>query len=427
VSARSQGVVVNHRLVAFLAGAIAASPLAAAPAPSSYKPVLLEQLSPLVTGNGNNLSIQYRSGWPLIYRAAVKDKDMVGIGRMYGPQGYDGRWAFPEVGQGGGIVFDNPDGAWSYSAMEFFPRYDEQLLDFYPDPGDISNTQDDALGAPFNHNVFEQLFYRPEFGGPAPLIDLNGTESPSVAQDGVQFGADDDFPGLVLLSDVGPGIVMTNLSDGWTPVQPRQARNLAGFTNSVGYELTDKLGRTSITAMMVVPRFLFSRIRIVDPCVGIVAVDLEGQPTACSGPPVQRIDGGPPGPEVAIDESVVEIRAFVVAPVWNVPFGRLDYLNFVSDMNGDGKVTAADAQAMGRRVLSNEVVYTFRQIGSDVTNARYPEYSLFSYCNGRTRPDSGSRAGGTNFVYDIDGNGYANLVDSGVCPLGGSGVTRPPR
>jgi hypothetical protein len=213
------------------------------------------------------------------------------------------------------------------------------------------------------------------------------------------------------------------------PVVPRQARNLAGFSNAVGYELSDSEGRTSITAMMVVPRFLFSPIRLLDSCVGNVTLDEFGDPVSCDGQGIQRLEGGPQTPlepTGSIDESQVELRAFVVEPIWNSVTNRLDYLDVVTDMDGNGLLTAADAQAAGWRVLSNEIVYNFRQIGSDVSTGQVNSNAALSFCNGRARPRD-LREAGADFQYDLDGNGFALALEAVVCPGGGSGITRPPR
>ncbi len=178
----------------------------------------------------------------------------------------------------------------------------------------------------------------------------------------------------------------------------------------------------------MVPRFLFSHIRLRDHCVGAVTMDM-GVPVSCAGAPVQRVDGGPISPWSSSDrndESIVEIRAFVVAPVWNSVSNRLESLDTVVDMNGDGQITAADAGLMGRQVLSNEVVFSFRQIGSDVTAGQITPFSSIAACNGGARPDT-SRLAGSDMEFDIDGNGYAILDDAVVCPGGGSGTSQPPR
>lgn len=394
--------------------------------------VLLEQLSP-ATGAG--MSIQFRAGWPLIFRASVIDAKMLGLGRMHGEQYFERQgYQFPEFGQGAAVVFEDPDAIWSYSipTAPFWPR-DERILPFYPDPGDITRYVDDVEGAPLSHDPALRFALRPQFGGPLPQYAYTATGGLSTVPqvptaDGVQFGADDDFPALVILSNVGVGIVMTSLAQGWNPVLPRQARNLAGFTTSVGYELSDASSRTSVTSVMMVPRFLFSHLQLADPCVGTVTLDGDGNPISCAGTAIQRIDGGPIQPAEINDESLVELRAFVVEPVWSAALGRIETLDIVTDMNADGQVGAADAAAMGWRVLSNEVVFNFRQIGGRLVG-RPRTYAPLDFCQPAARPDDPPPRlpAGISFDADLDGNGYAAFDEVFVCPPGGSGVTRPPR
>lgn len=392
--------------------------------------VLLEQLSP---ASGNGVSTQFRGGWPLIFRASVKGEEMLGIGRMDGNQWFERlNYQFPEIGQGGAIVFADADNLWSYSVPPPGSPRDERVLPFYPDPGDITRYADDVAAGPLSHDPALRFALRPEFGGPLPQFGFDlgelSTTPQTVFADGVQFGADDDFPGLVILSNVGVGIVMTPLAQGWNPVVPRQARNLAGFVTSVGYELDDASDRTSITAVMMVPRFLFSHLQLIDVCVGAVTFDGNGDPVSCAEGAVQRLDGGPITPAAVNDLSEVELRAFVVEPVWSAALGRLETLDVVTDMNADGRLASTDAELMGWRVLSNEVVYEFRQIGTFLTFRRQ-QYSPLHFCQSPTRPDAPPPAlrAGASFDFDIDGNGYSVFDFSVVCPPGGSGVTRPPR
>ncbi len=405
---------------------------AASPGAGAASWVRLEQLSP-ATGDGR--PVQFRAGWPLIFRASVAGGKMLGLGRMHGEQYFERLgYQFPEFGQGAAIVFENPDGIWSYSVptAPFWPR-DESVLPFYPDPGDITRYLDDVAGAPLSHDPALRFALRPQFGGPLPQFayePVNGlsTVLQVPVADGVQFGADDDFPGLVILSNVGVGIVMTPLADGWNPVLPRQGRNLAGFTTSVGYELSDVDGRTSVTAVMMVPRFLFSHLQLADPCVGAVTLDGDGNPVSCAEAAIQRVDGGPIEPETINDESRVELRAFVVEPVWSAALDRIEALDIVTDMNADGQVGAADAELMGWRVLSNEIVFNFRQIGTLLVG-RARTYAPLDFCQPAARPDDPAPRlpAGASFDFDIDGNGYAAFDEVIVCPPGGSGVTQPPR
>lgn len=396
------------------------------------RPLALELLSP---ATGESMSTQFRAGWPLIYRATVADAGMLGLGRLYGEQYQElQNYQFPEIGQGAAVVFADEDALWSYSVPPnpSLPR-DERILPFYPDAGDVSRYQDDVAGDPDSHDPTARWALRPEFGGPLPRYAYSGvgglsTVPQAAAPDGVQFGADDDFPGLVILSNVGVGRVLTSLAAGWAPVLPRQARNLAGFINSVGYELNDGNDRTSITAVMMVPRFLFSRIQLVDVCTGTVTFNGNNEPQSCAGTPLQRVDGGPPEPVSVNDESLVEVRAFIVEPVWSAALGRIVTLDSVTDMNNDGQLNAVDAELMGWRVLSNETVFSFRQIGTHLAR-RARTYAPFELCQTATRPDDAipPLAGGAEFDYDIDGNGYSAFDEIVVCPPGGSGVTRPPR
>jgi len=416
----------RHAVVLAVALATVASTSAHA-APPSPRPVTLEQLSPIPNSGDTAMPILFRSGWPLIFRASVKGKDMLGLGRVYGGQGEERHgWPFPEVGQGGAVVFSDPDASWSYVFTAFNEPHDELIMPFHPDSGDISGTNDDVASAPLSHDVAAKTALRPEFGGPLAQTALYPAPPPGYFQpDGVQFGSDDDLPGLVVLSNVGVGIVTTPLADGWQPVLPRAARNLAGFSNSVGYELNDRLGRTSVTSTMIVPRFLFSHIRLLDPCVGTVTYNEENEPISCEGPRVQRIDGGPIVPEAPNDEAIVELRAFVVGPAWNPVTNQVTWLDTLADTNGDGLVTAADVAGTPHKLLSNEIVFRFRQIGSDTSVPGDP-YGFINYCNGGFRPDGGPGAR-VDFQYDVDGNGQAVIKPFSICPGGGSGVTQPPR
>jgi len=106
----------------------------------------------------------------------------------------------------------------------------------------------------------------------------------------------------------------------------------------------------------------------------------------------------------------------------------LQSLDTVVDMNADGQVTALDAKLMGYRVLSNEVVFNFRQLGNQVLLGATQNGPIY-LCHPLPRPDDPGRLrqAGTDFQHDLDGNGYGRLLFPVVCPGGGSGVTRPPQ
>jgi len=207
-------------------------------------------------------------------------------------------------------------------------------------------------------------------GGGAPIV--NGMASDGSAAtfrvgpatggevtDGVGYGANDDWPGLVLLANHGVGVV---LDASFNPGPAATRRNLAGVLTWSTYELSDDKHRSSVSAGTTVPFKLLSPL--------ILADDAVGQPVApgiYSSPIRYRIDGGPvvDGPTgvrcaVNLYPSLVsgldlELRAFLVngtAP------------DVLSDSDGDGDVDAMDAELSGFKVISSESVIHYRQWGN---------------------------------------------------------------
>jgi hypothetical protein len=225
-----------------------------------------------------------------------------------------------------------------------------------------------------------------------------GPDTGTAVADGVGYGADDDLPGLVLLSPHGPGLV---LNPDFSRPAVRTQRNLAGFLNSVGYELRDATGSTSFDATMVVPTGLIAPVVKIDGCVGTFDQGL------CDGPSRYQVDGGPMRtttaptgaqalyPEVLAAVPYYEVRAFLVSGI--AP-------SVLSDLNHDGRVTAGDASLAGYNVISNEETVRVRQYSTDI-------------CTGVPLVD---------VVYaDFDGNGYATSIF--VCPAGPGQITPIPR
>jgi len=183
--------------------------------------------------------------------------------------------------------------------------------------------------------------------------------------DGVGYGANDDWPGLVLLANHGVGVV---LDASFNPGPAATRRNLAGVLTWSTYELSDDKHRSSVSAGTAVPFGLLSPL--------ILADDAVGQPVApgiYSSPIRYRIDGGPvvDGPAdvrcanlypsaANLYPSLVygfdlELRAFLVngtAPA------------VLSDSDGDGDVDAMDAELSGFKVISSESVIHYRQWGN---------------------------------------------------------------
>jgi hypothetical protein len=227
--------------------------------------------------------------------------------------------------------------------------------------------------------------------------DKIGTEE---IVDGYGFGADDDVVSLVVLAKHGAGIVY---EDNGIRRQPLELNNLAGFTNSVSYELNNLFKRTTVSAHVVVPTSLIAPLIVADDCVGV--------PPLCE---VQwRVDGAPersadsilgvlPGTVVSsfrsytdlFDGTVYRISAIVVSGT--AP-------DTVVDMNGNNRIDASDLVAMGYTVLSRMRTVRVRQLRGDP-------------CNG----------GAQQIVQrDFDNNGEFQAPD--VCPASPGGKSKVPR
>ncbi len=370
-------------------------------------PIKLQVVSPEQKSKGRESPVQFRGGWPLTFRLVIREKDMLGIGIPW-LHAEVGTYDFPSTCTGGMVIFDDPDGCFSPQCVEVPDLcgceedhlFDETILEFHPDPGDLPRVDDRSQdGCMQGNSLVRSLLSEDGAVGGPELVDP--------AFDGIGYGADEDLPGLVILADTGVGVVGDAVvGDGWIWPVPTQARNLAGFLSSVAYELNDARGRTTITATMIVPEALFSRRRLVDHCVD----------DGCTGEPLQEFEDGFGDPE-PLDtsnpnyESVAEIRAFVVHSMRDHPDHPSAYPDRIIDENGDGVVDADDAVLMGYELLSNEVVITVRQIGNIV--------GFQKHC--MPGPNDG-----TDIWFDLDenGSGYPNNVD---CPHAVGGLGKVPR
>ncbi len=228
-----------------------------------------------------------------------------------------------------------------------------------------------------------------------------GTDS-----DNYSYGSNPRLEGLVITADVGPGIETDENFN-----RTGRCRNLAGFTQSVSYVLSDKFYNTSVMAQMNVPAGLFSPVVVVD---NEVTDDCDGDPTNL-GDSLLRIDGLPWDDPDDVDafnnplyttycsgtthaymisltrDMLVTARVFVVQVDENG-----EGPDFLEDFDGDGSCDAADAEAQGWRLLSKEEIIRF-------TQAHEEELP---------------------FQFDFDGNGNPG---NPVLPGGTGGLTRPPR
>jgi hypothetical protein len=368
-----------------------------------YKP---DQPLPLVTA----------SGWSLVFKAQAST-DNLGIALTEAP----GR--FPTLNQTSYVVFRDPDGCLALPPPFKRPQAsdpptpcdlaesDELYLQFTPDTdtygrldgaGDPNVQQALADPARSGEPVLDQFedpqldsngeFEGPGTSAPGPLGPMTG----GTVNDGVGYGADDDFTGLVVLSETGPGIVY---QQDFATQQPRTLRNLAGFLSWVASTLKESNGRTTVNAGMVLPYGLVLPFMQADDCIG--------PPFECGGTPRFRLDGGQvqdtnvQGPLgihqfnylKLVRERQYRIRAFVVSGI--AP-------STLSDVNGDGEIDSSDASAAGYQVLSNEKSVFVRQYHDDPCAIGLQNV----------------------FFADFDGNGRAK--DFLVCPGGPGQISQPP-
>lgn len=214
--------------------------------------------------------------------------------------------------------------------------------------------------------------------------------------DGVGYGTDEDLPGLVLLSPVGVGRVMTQE---FNLPPTMELRNLAGFLSSVGWTPRNSMGASEITATINLPLNLLSPIVQYDFCIS----------GTCYATGRYRVDGGPEqtytfpaDSETSFKGGLDDIYAGIFA---TRQFELTAFLvrgrapASMQDMNGDGKVSAADATLAGFELLSNEVRLPYRLVNM-------PIRGCLNIRLGRLH----------GLAADMDGDG---LADATGCNLGG--------
>lgn len=367
-------------------------------------------------------------GWPLTIRLTSNNE--IGIGTAFLPP-------FPEDGKTGFLIFTDPDGCPSFSPAIitnpnspcFNAPVDETFFEFTNDT--------DMVGVPDHEgNTFRQAALTDSFGGGQPSMLVfstvtgmnsslqaygprtsapNSTDTPvgrcvsrfgvtglacvsnadcvgpfavtcetvPLEVDGTGWGADDDAPGVVLLSNTGPGVVLDPNFN--FPAGPRQLRNLAGFLTSVAWEMNDSVKHSDVVLHMNVPNGLFKPVVQFDTCVGTPS----NVPTVCSGGQLFRVDGGPLATSIAnLGDKVTTLRIFVVngtAP------------SVLSDLDGNGVVDSKDAVLAGYALISKETTLRFRTFSQDEI---------------------------PGFVVDLDGNHEAPFPP---LPAGGGQVSPIPR
>jgi len=370
---------------------------------ASPKPIVVLEVTAPRTIKLASPPIEMSSGWPLKFRATTFNALGLGVDKLP-PE-------FPILGREGYVVLKDPDGCFEVPPPGFATRNpacvntpsDETYIVFHADVDQVGVSDDvgnpDRLAALADPAVSgEPLLLSQTDDDPVTIETVAvGPVTGAFAVDGTGYGADDDWASLVLLVPSGNGLVLN--PDFSRPAVLTQ-RNLAGFFNWNAYELNDSFGGIAVEGGMVVPYGLVMPLMLADDCVGATNGEI------CLGFPRYRIDGGPVV-TAPIAGSLGNAQFTYPAVVGSMQFEGRAFLvsgvapSLLSDGNGDGKVTAADAKLAGYTVISNEVVFNFRMYHGEPCGV------------------------GLNVVRgDLDGNGRA--ISDFVCPTGPGQVKKPP-
>jgi hypothetical protein len=345
--------------------------------------------------------LQFSAGWPIVFKMTANQS--LGIALNIEPP------EFPLENVTGYVIVSDQDGC-----LDLPPPFvqgvpcqssDDVYLEFTPDV-DRAGMQDEFIGGNPSGNPGRRLALADLAQSASPVFTAYGAAPTRVGprtgdqvDDGYGFGADDDLPGLVVLSANGNGLVLD--ADFNRPADGA-LRNLAGFLNWVSYELRAANGKTTVHAGMNVTQNLIAPLVLADDCVGTFA---DPNSAFCDSLPRYRLNGSPLVLEAPANSELIQnvypplanaisyrIRAFVVSGVAPSELG---------DEDGDGDVDAADATAAGYTVISDE---------ESVTVRRYV---------------AGTCAGEANYFFgDIDGNGRSSTF--AVCPPGPGQIRQVP-
>jgi hypothetical protein len=392
----------TQRSLFLAAASLVALPAAVRAQLFAQKPITVEVVSPklgLINPilPSSALPKETTGGWPLTIRLTSNNE--LGVGTRATPP------AFPEEGQTGFLVFTDPDGCPSFSLLVlspgpcFNPAVDETFLEFTTDTDQVGVP--DLLGNPLRRIALtdslgggppSMLVFDPQTGTNSHLqaygprtsavnstdtlvqrcvnrfgvgnVDCSADadctspigatcETVPLESDGYGWGADDDLPGLVLLADTGPSLVLDQNFN--FPSGPKQVRNSAGFLTSAAWELNDSTKHSNVVAFTNVPNRLFQPVVQFDPCVGTPPVTPNGP---CGSPSLFRVDGGSETADISgLPNKVTTLRVFVVngtAP------------SILSDLDANGVVNSKDAVLAGYTLLSAETTLRFRTLSQDV-------------------------------------------------------------
>jgi len=407
--------------------ALLAAALVIAPAITIADPVDIEFISPEMKkakgkkpkGKKKNQAqslptLQYYLGWPLTIKLVMKDE--LGITTSHNSAPF-----FPVRGQTGFVVFSDPDGCLSMDSPGWVSGCDslgsdELYVEFTPDVDDIG-LPDDAghlgLRTALVDSYSAGLSGFNTYIGAATSVmrdvydendNIDGQEE---IVDGYGKGADDDIPGLVLVTQLGQGIVW---NEDYTAKQPLELVNLAGYVNTVGYGLNDAKQRTFVMAQMIVPGSLFAPAVFYDTCYETVVSIPPDEPNCELW---WSIEGGAPEP-VRPDDPGSNVTTVPKAEYYDV-FSATEFTvsafvvsgvgpDTVTDMDGSGTIDDADLELMGYHVLGSKKSVTFDQIAGDACFGPMANSLVFA---------------------DLDGNGETGVDD--VCGAGSGSLSKVPR
>jgi len=387
---------------------------------------------------GNDIALQDDGGFALTLQMSAWESKILGIGVESWPP------TLPGAGPAGYLVFEDPDGCPSFidqgfqsgAYVSFYctgtgsewpdcepPDWAPLLTYDCPDdaPAGYDWWADAALMAPwvfdetwveFNSGVsvpawvpVEERETLPQVWQHSAVCDTNTPPNctselelvgvgPYIGSelDSTRYGRWDRMPGLVVLSDHGPGLITQVLdpadppydptdpsnptfSQFFDPPQPLVAWNLAGHFSTVGHTLqADRnawpgWGRTTLTAQLIAPAELFKPVILIDREITIPFTDDLGV-TCGEGHSAYRLDGGPltcvPHSTNWLDQytnaELVTLRIFVV---------NGDAPDKIEDMDGNGVLNLRDVEAMGYKALTREKVVRFYQLSQGYCGVSY--------------------------------------------------------
>jgi hypothetical protein len=398
---------------------------------------------------GPQTALQPHSGWALTLHMTAAESRMLGIGKEMYPPIYPGLDALGN-GSPGWLLFDDPDGCPSFLPFVFQQNVYEEAVcgggsleypdchpePLVPDPCPPAANLNDLEPWVFDETMLE---FRPGVAVPDPNPAV---EEPRPAvwryfggaweyrgvgpllgsmDDLIRYGRSELVPGLVVLADHGPGLLippdnpfvlppyelpypatgpLPTPSAFFDPRVDLKRSNLAGHFNSLGYTMLANVntwpgwGRTTLTATLIAQRELFTPVVLIDRSVSRPFVDDYGYPCTV-GDGAYRLDGGPvtciPGSTNYIDELVngIKVTLLVFVVSGEAP-------DTVEDVTGDGVVDIDDIEALGYQPITRQEIVTFYQ---------YNELSC-------------------GVTYDFDGDGFADECVFGARAGGITGVPR---